>query len=303
MLSFAYDRAEGRGRTVGIEIGDLVIRRSHGGDIIFKVASRGADGLCLLKGLHLRLVADAPQEDLELAPARVLRDEIVREETALSDATRRVFERRGRARQEETLYRGQKNKKYAAFEVPGRVLHLDGDEEYLKMCLRTYRQLHIEAVGKCIDEERQPETVGALIGEYRPDILVLTGHDAILSGYKKNLADANSYRNSRYFIEGVKRARAIIPSRDELVIFAGACQSYFEGILAAGANFASAPNRIFIHAYDPVFIVEKIAFTPIGRVIDITDAIASSVTGAEGVGGIETRGKFRLGMPKTAHLK
>lgn len=287
---------------MGIEIGDLVIRRSHGGDIIFKVTDCQADGVCVLKGLHLRLVADAPTSDLELAPACVLRDEIVREQQVLSDATRRVFERRSHSRAESDLTRGVK-KKYTSFELPGRVLHLDGDEEYMKMCLRTYRQLHVEAVGKCIDEERQPEVVGDLLGEYRPDILVLTGHDAILSGYKKNLAEVSSYRNSRYFIEGVKRARCIIPSRDELVIFAGACQSYFEGILAAGANFASAPNRIFIHAYDPVFIVEKVAFTPIGRIVDITDAIASSVTGAEGVGGIETRGKFRLGMPKTPQLK
>lgn len=288
---------------MGIEIGDLVIRRSHGGDIIFKVTARNEEGTCELKGLHLRLVADAPQDDLELASARALRDEIVREEAVLSDATRRVFERRRRRREEGGLYRAPKMKKYASFDVPGRVLHLDGDAEYLRMCLKTYRQLHIDAVGKCIDEERQPEAIGALIAEHCPDILVLTGHDAILSGYKKNPSDVAGYRNSRYFIEGVRRARLIVPSRDELVIFAGACQSYFEGILAAGANFASSPGRIFIHAYDPVFIVEKVAFTSIGRTVDMNDAIAASVTGVEGVGGIETRGKFRIGMPKTAHLK
>lgn len=288
---------------MSIGIGDLVIRRSHGGDVIFKVTAQNEDGTCVLKGLHLRLVADAPYYDLEIASARTLRDEIVREETALRDATRRVFERRSRRREEGGLYRAPKSKKYESFDVPGRVLHLDGDEEYLKMCLRTYRQLHIEAAGRCIDEERQPEAVGKLLAEYCPDILVLTGHDALLSGYKKNSADVSGYRNSRHFIEGVRRARLIVPSRDELVIFAGACQSYFEGILAAGANFASSPNRIFIHAYDPVFIVEKVAFTSIARTVDMNDAIAASVTGAEGVGGIETRGKFRLGMPKTAHLK
>lgn len=32
----------------------------------------------------------------------------------------------------------------------------------------------------------------------------------------------------------------------KLVIFAGACQSYFEAIISAGANFASSPARILI---------------------------------------------------------
>lgn len=288
---------------MGIEIGDTVIRRSHGGDVIFKVTSRGENGMYVLKGLHLRLVADAPPDDLEIASPRALRDEIVREEAVLCDATRRVFERRASTREDGGLYRALKTKKYAAFDVPGRVLHLDGDEEYLRMCLKTYRQLRIEAVGKCIDEARQADAVGALLEEYCPDILVLTGHDAILSGCKKKLDEIASYRNSRHFIEGVRRARQVVASRDELVIFAGACQSYFEGILAAGANFASAPARIFIHAYDPVFVAEKVAFTSIGRTVDMTDVIASSVTGAEGVGGVETRGKFRIGMPRTAQLK
>ncbi|MBO5245224.1 MAG: sporulation peptidase YabG [Selenomonadales bacterium] len=283
-----------------IEVGDLVVRLSHGSDIIFKVTEVTADGMYVLKGLHLRLLADAPRCDLALADARLLRDEIVREEAVVRDAARRIFERRSRQREERMLLRGPSTKKYGSFDLPGRVLHLDGDAEYLRMCLKTYRQLRIEAIGRCVDEEDQPALVDSLLREHRPDILVLTGHDAILGGRKK-LADITSYRNSRYFIEGVRKARLFEPSRDELVIFAGACQSHFEAILAAGANYASAPNRIFIHAYDPVFIAEKVAFTSIGRTVDISDAIGASVTGAEGVGGIETRGKLRIGMPTISH--
>jgi spore coat assembly protein len=33
------------------------------------------------------------------------------------------------------------------FDVPGMVLHIDGDEEYLDLCLTTYKQLDIEAYG------------------------------------------------------------------------------------------------------------------------------------------------------------
>ena len=31
--------------------------------------------------------------------------------------------------------------------------------------------------------------------------------------------------------------------KKELAIFAGACQSYYEAIMAAGANFASSPRK------------------------------------------------------------
>lgn len=288
-----------------IEIGDLVIRKSHGGDVVFKVTGFYDDerGIhcSLLKGMHLRLVADAPVADLERVDAEHLRNEMVRTEGMHNDSLRRVLMRRTLERERLEMTRAEAAKKFDFFDLPGRVLHIDGDEEYLRMCLKTYNQLNMEAVGRCIEEARQPEQVINLIDEYRPDILILTGHDALIGNGKKDLKDINHYRNSKYFVESVKKARIFEPARDDLVIFAGACQSYFEALLAAGANFASSPTRIFIHAYDPVFIAEKVAFTPINRTVDIGDAITSSVTGIEGVGGVETRGKFRLGLPKTPY--
>ncbi|OAM92623.1 spore coat assemly protein [Pelosinus fermentans] len=288
-----------------VAVGDLVIRKSHGGDIVFKVTNIYEDNTgqshCTLKGMHLRLVADAPLSDLERVGAEHLRNEILHMESVHNDTLKRVLMRRSMEREKVNNIRAEHAKKYEYFELPGRVLHLDGDEEYLAMCLKTYNQMNIDAVGRCIEESKQPEHVIALVDEYRPDILILTGHDALLGGGKKDFKDINNYRNSRYFIESVKKARIFEPSKDDLVIFAGACQSYFEAILIAGANFASAPTRIFIHAYDPVFIAEKVAFTPINRTVDIGDAITASVTGADGVGGIETRGKFRLGLPKTPY--
>lgn len=289
----------------GISVGDLVVRRSHGGDIVFKVTDifrneASQKEHCYLKGLHLRLMADAPIDDVEKINAEDLRNEIVRMESMHNDTLKRVMLRRSMDRENVELNRSEQSKKYSFFDIPGRVLHLDGDEEYLRMCLKTYGQLNIEAVGRHIDESKQPEAVPELLKEFRPDILVVTGHDA-LTGSSKDIKDLNSYRNSKYYIQSVINARLFEPSRDDLVIFAGACQSYFEAILAAGANFASSPTRIFIHAYDPVFIAEKVAFTPINKIVDINDAITASVTGIEGVGGVETRGKFRLGMPKTTN--
>ena len=45
----------------------------------------------------------------------------------------------------------------------------------------------------------------------------------------------------------------------------------------------------------------RICITSFNRTVDINEAIAASVTGIEGVGGVETRGKFRLGSPKTPY--
>ena len=288
-----------------LAVGDLVIRKKHGGDIVFKVMGRDTDDggreVYTLRGLHLRLLADAPPDDLERVDAEHLKQEIIRNENVHNDSMRRVMMRRSLEVEQREFSRAEPGKKYTFFDVPGRVLHIDGDEDYLKMCLKTYNQLNIQAEGRYIEEEKQPDSVLALLKEVRPDILVVTGHDALIGGGKKGFRDINNYRTSKYFVRSAQLAREFQPSRDDLVIFAGACQSYFEAILTAGANFASSPTRIFIHAYDPVFIAEKVAFTPIGKTVDVSDAITASVTGAEGVGGVETRGKFRLGMPKSPY--
>jgi spore coat assembly protein len=86
---------------------------------------------------------------------------------------------------------------------------------------------------------------------------------------------------------------------DDLVIFAGACQSCYEAILDAGANFASSPNRVLIHCLDPVFLTEKIAYTNIERVISVREVIKDTITGIDGIGGLQTRGKYREGYPKS----
>jgi spore coat assembly protein len=283
-----------------IKVGDIVTRQSHGGDIAFKVVSIANNErgqlIAYLKGLYLRLYADAPITDIKRCDA----DELVMHQAAHDKLHRevmtRVMHRRGLERAEYESRAGDIAKKYPFFDVPGKVLHLDGDQEYLKMCLKSYMQLNVPVVSHHVAEEHQPAVVVNLLKEHHPDILVLTGHDAMLSA--KDCANISHYRNSKYFVEAVKAARQFEPSRDDLVIFAGACQSHFEGIINAGANFASSPTRILIHCYDPVFIAEKVAFTPISDTVSIREAITASVTGVEGVGGVETRGRFRLGLPK-----
>ena len=292
-----------------IQVGDLVGRISHNSDILFKVVDlvvRDNEHWATLRGVDIRLFADAPLSDLvKKNPSEIskMRQEFIKKN---SDCMRRIFERRVEdksrvfLRGRETVANLTRGTEPDHFELPGTVLHLDGDKDYLDLCKTTYNQLNITVYGFPVDEEKQPQVVGEYLREYKPDILVLTGHDGLIKN-KPDFADINSYRNSAYFVEAVKKAREYEQGRDDLIIFAGACQSHYEALIQAGANFASSPQRILIHAFDPVFIVEKLAYGSIYDTISVQDIIKNTITGLEGVGGIETRGCLRLGYPKSPY--
>ncbi len=79
-----------------------------------------------------------------------------------------------------------------------------------------------------------------------------------------------------------------------MAIFAGACQSYYEAIMEAGANFASSPARILIDFKDPLIVAEKIAITPSNRYLTINEIKDELRDGENGVSGIGTIGKKRI---------
>ncbi|WP_422448492.1 sporulation peptidase YabG [Thermoanaerobacterium sp. DL9XJH110] len=283
-----------------VKVGDIVTRASYNKDIFFKVIEvREAEKCATIKGLNVRILADAPLTDLILPSSAEVRDYKREYIKRSNECLERIFYRRELERQKR-FSRNESRDNNGFFDIPGTVLHIDGDEDYLELCLTTYKQLEIQAHGVCIPEKDQSKKIQQLLMEYNPDILVITGHDGLLKS-RRNFNDVESYRNSRYFIETVRNARRYEPSLDDLVIFAGACQSYYEGILRAGANFASSPHRVFIHALDPVFIIEKVAFTPIDKIVSAKDVIDATITGIKGIGGIETRGKFREGLPRSPY--
>ncbi|MGB9812942.1 MAG: sporulation peptidase YabG [Thermovenabulum sp.] len=282
-----------------VKAGDIVKRLSYGGDLLFKVVEVYEDkNIALLKGINIRVLADAPLDDLVIPSKSEVREYKINLIKTYNECLERIYYRR-ELENERKLIRNNKEEN-GFFYMPARVLHLDGDEDYLEICLNTYKQLEIEAVGFNIAEKEQPKNIRSLLLEYAPDILVITGHDGLLKS-AKDFNNVNSYRNSRFFIESVKEARKIQPSKDELIIFAGACQSYYEGLIKAGANFASSPHRVFIHALDPVMVIERVAFTPISKIISLKEAIEATITGTKGIGGIETRGKYREGLPRSPY--
>jgi len=183
-----------------------------------------------------------------------------------------------------------------SFQLPVRVLHIDGDASYLKKCLTLYKRLGLEAYGEHMNEKQMPVEIASYMNMYQPDCLVITGHDSYTKG-KGDKHDARAYRHSKYFAQAVRAARLIQPDLDQLVIFAGACQSNFETLIRAGANFASSPYRINIHALDPVYIIAKVAYTSFMERVKVWDVIRNTLTGEKGMGGVETKGLLRTGMP------
>lgn len=98
----------------------------------------------------------------------------------------------------------------------------------------------------------------------------------------RNFEDIYNYRNSRYFAKTVKNVRKEEKNRD-LVIFAGACQSYYEALIEAGANFASSPARILIDFVDPLVVAQKVATTDSNKYLTISDIEAELRDGERGI--------------------
>lgn len=288
------------------KVGDVVARKSYGADVIFKIVeikNQGNQPLYVMKGVNYRIIADANEIDLISQNERNLKKEGMRFEPIITKITKRCNAMQcnmnnkvaGTAR-----YRKSGDSATIPFFRSGKVLHLDGDEEYLEACMQKYKELKVIVIGKYVPEIDQPLKVRALLEEYEPDILVLTGHDGV-SKNKNEYLNINNYRNSKYFVAAVKEARKYRSCLDELVIFAGACQSYYKELLCAGSNFASSPLRELIHTLDPVFVCEKIAHAHAEKMLSPIEVIKNTITGAKGIGGIGTRGKTRQGFPCDAY--
>lgn len=108
----------------------------------------------------------------------------------------------------------------------------------------------------------------------------------------KNYSDINNYRNSKFFMKTVKEARMWNPNNNELIIFAGACQSYYEALISSGANFASSPARILIDFMDPLTVAEQISITNQNKFVMMSDLEEKIRNGRKAIGGIGARGKM-----------
>ncbi len=182
---------------------------------------------------------------------------------------------------------------YSRIENTGRILHLDGDKRYSEKTIRQYRKMGLNAVVKNIPESKQPQLVIPLLQKYNPDILIITGHDSMIRK-GRNYLDLSNYRNSKYFVNSVINARKWNNSSDGLFIFAGACQSFYEAIMEAGADFASSPGRILIDFIDPIIVAKKIATTDRRIYISAEEIYSLVKEGKRAICGIGVRGKKQV---------
>ncbi|WP_077329933.1 sporulation peptidase YabG [Virgibacillus siamensis] len=279
--------------------GEFVTRISHKHDLLFRIASV-TDKVATLHGEDIRLAADAPFDDLVHVEDRDLVKRRKKEKEQ-EEFSYRLFRQDYQLMREKREYQAsngyQPNISY--FQIPAKVLHIDGDPGYLRKCIELYNRLGLQVHGIHVGEKEMPFEIAGLMEKVQPDIIVITGHDAF-SRNKGGKGDIRAYRHSKFFGETVRAARQKSANLDQLVIFAGACQSHFESLIRAGANFASSPSRINIHALDPVYIAAKIAYTPFMEKVGVWDALRNTLTGERGLGGVETKGLLRTGMPYIA---
>lgn len=287
-----------------MKVGELVVRKSYGGDITFRVEHIAQD-MGILKGTDYRLIADSPISDLVNVSETTIKRRTKQAHINMIQSVEAIERHRKNQverRIAEIQYPGTSSNS-STFEMPGKVLHLDGDPVYLQKSMAVYNQLRVPAEGHYIREANLAEAVARLLPHVQPNILVITGHDGVYKNKKqRDLHNLLSYKNSQNFVNAVKTARQYERDLDTLTVIAGACQSHFEALLYAGANFASSPSRIMIHALDPVYVAAKAAYTSIRDTVHIIDIAPHTMTGTEGIGGVETRGSHRVGMPKWKDL-
>ena len=276
-----------------IKKGDIVVSNIYDNNILFRVESLStinSEKTAMLKGILDRIQLETTINKIDKISGKEIKDIV----------------RIRRNREIEKIYNLEieknsnfKNKSLEGYSrnvenlVPGKILHVDGDRKYSEKSNKYYKKLGLDAIVKNVPEYLQPNIIYELLKKYEPDVLIITGHDGMIrKGTRYN--DINNYRNSKYFIETVKEARKYDEGKeDKIAIFAGACQSYFEELILAGANFASSPGRILIDFVDPILVAKKIALTDEKEFIGIEEIEGELKEGKKGIDGIGSNGKMK----------
>ena len=109
---------------MNFNIGDLVTRKSYHNDTVFKIINL-EDEVAYLKGVNIRLYADSFLDDLSLHEE---------EESELIEKDNRAFKKAtivGKLNRDEFFY------------LPGKILHIDGDKDYLDRCMQKKKKCRI----------------------------------------------------------------------------------------------------------------------------------------------------------------
>lgn len=159
-----------------IKKGDIVGRKSYGKDILFTVErilnQETGEKIAILKGLILRIEADAPVKDLVVMEKERIDNNVRSMEDKLENRIRKCMENpiecANHLLKKKFLGRGNNE------EMTGKILHLDGDKKYSDKSMKYYKRLGLNAIVRNIPENRQSYVVMDLLNRYTPDILIIT---------------------------------------------------------------------------------------------------------------------------------
>ena len=147
-----------------IKKGDIVSRNSYKNDIMFEVKRVlklvNEKKIAILKGIDVRVEADAPIEDLQI----ISREEQIKREKELEKRIKIKVE-------SEKIEYNNRRKEIIHM---GRILHLDGDKRYSEKSIMYYKKMGLNAIVKNIPENKQAKVVYRLLTIYNPEILVIT---------------------------------------------------------------------------------------------------------------------------------
>lgn len=165
-----------------IKKGDIVGRNSYGKDILFIVErifkKETGEKIAILKGLIIRIEADAPMEDLVVIEKERIENNVRSMENKLENRIRKCLDNPVECASH--IFKKKFLGRSQGQEITGKILHLDGDKKYSDKSMRYYKKLGLDAIVRNIPENRQAYVVMDLLERYNPDILVITGHDGMI---------------------------------------------------------------------------------------------------------------------------
>ena len=236
--------------------------------------------IAILKGVNIRLIADSSISDL-VHVDKSLEQDLIKDDRSIINRMNDLI----------NLNRDE------YFYLPGKILHIDADKDYLDRCMKFYKEMNVLSYGVTLKEKDVASSLNEILERIKPDILVITGHDAYYNKYG-DYTNMSNYKNSDNFIQAVKVARSYEKDHDKLIVIAGACQSNYEELIKAGSNFASSPKRINIHALDPAIIAVSVSLSSKNKDIDLIKILGKTKYGTDGMGGIITNGTMYIGYPR-----
>ena len=205
------------------KIGDIVARKSYNYDVLFRITNIHPDGIVDLVGITVRIIADAEIFDLKLVSKEELEAKMrnieLSRRTRLSRSFNTMNNKNSRMKFMRENYYEQANiyQKEKMYKKPGRLIHLDGDESYADKCREIYKKMGITAYVFSMPESEQYKQVYSLLQRYKPEILIITGHDAFIKR-RNDIYNIENYKNSKYFVQSVLEARRYEHNLDNLVI-------------------------------------------------------------------------------------